>query len=149
MMKRLTACVLTAALAWAGIASGGGDNKKDQEQMQGQWVVESFQDSDPKGGIPPEVLKDLVTVIKDDTLKVTLKDQPLLTLKFKLGADKSPKQVDFTYLDGPDKGKTELGIYKFDGQKLVMAINDPGMDRPAEFATKAGTKISVITLKKK
>jgi uncharacterized protein (TIGR03067 family) len=148
MMKRLIVFVATVVLTY-GSTAGGGDAKKDLDKMQGSWVVKSFLDSDPKGGIPPDILKDMVTVVKDDTLKVTVKDMPVLTLKFKLDPSKSPKAVDFTHLDGPEKGKTELGIYKFDGEKLVMAVNDAGMARPTAFATKEGTKISVITLKKK
>jgi uncharacterized protein (TIGR03067 family) len=148
MTKRLIVFVATVVLVYSSTAIGG-DGKKDQEKLQGSWVVESFLDSDPKGGIPKEILKDMVTAIKDDTLKVTLKDQPIITLKFKLDPSKAPKTVDFTHLDGPEKGKTELGIYKFDGEKLVMAVNDAGMARPEAFATKEGTKISVITLTKK
>jgi uncharacterized protein (TIGR03067 family) len=147
-MKRLIVFVATVVLVYGSTAVGG-DSKKDQEKMQGSWVVESFLDSDPKGGIPKDVLKDLVTVVKDDTLKVTIKDQQVVLMKFKLDPSKSPKAVDFTHLDGPEKGKTELGIYKFDGEKLVMAVNDAGMARPTAFATKEGTKISVITLTKK
>jgi uncharacterized protein (TIGR03067 family) len=140
--------VTAVLLAYVGTA-GGGDSKKDQDQLQGTWLVESFQDSDPKGGIPPNVLPDLSTVIKEDTLKVLFKGEEVYTLKFKLDPSKTPKAVDFTYVDGPEKGKTELGIYKLEGSKLVMAINDAGMARPTAFATKEGTKISVITLKKK
>jgi uncharacterized protein (TIGR03067 family) len=141
--------VVAAVLAYASTATGVGDNKKDQEMMQGTWLIDSFQDSDPKGGIPPDVLKELVVTIKDDSLKVSAKDQVVVHLKFKLDSSKNPKAVDFTHLEGPDKGKTELGIYKFDGQKLIFATNDAEMPRPTAFATKEKTKISVITLKKK
>ena len=153
-MKRAIVCVATVLLAYAGTA-GGGDSKKDLEQMQGIWLVDSFLDSDPKGGIPPEIVKDFQAVFQSDKLTVLLKDKDkikdkeVMSLKFTLDPSKSPKAADFTYLDGPEKGKTELAIYKFEGDKLVMAINDPGLPRPTAFATKDGTKISVITLKRK
>jgi uncharacterized protein (TIGR03067 family) len=154
MMKRAIVFVATVLLAYAGTA-GGGDSKKDQDQMQGIWLVESFLDSDPKGGIPPDIVKDFRALVQGDKLTVLLKDKDkikdkdVMSLKFTLDPSKSLKAVDLTYLDGPEKGKMVLAIYKFDGDKLVMAINDPGLPRPTAFTTKEGTKVFVITLKRK
>ena len=41
--------------------------------------------------------------------------------------------------EGPTKGKTQLGIYEFDGDTVRFCFGSPGKDRPSEFAAKEGS----------
>src|SRR6266850_4319083 len=148
-MKKVMGIVAVAALAFANLA-GGGDAKKDLEMMQGKWTVQSIKESDGKGPTD-DFLKDIEVIVKDDSMKIllTAKKETLDAFKMKLDPTKKPKAVDFTHTEGPDKGKTELGIYKLEGDTLTICVNDFDKERPAAFATKEGTKISVIVMKKK
>src|SRR5438874_1107757 len=142
-MKKVVGIVAVAALVFANLA-GGGDAKKDLDMMQGKWTVQSIKESDGKNP-PDEALKDLEVIVKDDTMKIMLvpKAETLDAFKMKLDPAKKPKAIDFTHTEGPDKGKTELGIYKIEGDTLTVCVNDFDKERPSAFATKEGTKISV------
>ena len=148
-MKKAVGVVAVAALAFANLA-GGGDAKKDLDMIQGKWTVQSIKESDGKNP-PDDFLKDLEVIVKDDTMKIILvpKSETLDAFKLKLDPAKKPKAIDFTHTEGPDKGKTELGIYKLEGDTLTVCVNDFDKERPSAFATKEGTKISVIVMKKK
>ena len=50
--------------------------------------------------------------------------------------------------DGPNKGKTLVGIYEVKGDELKVCHGDPGADRPKEIASKEGSGLSLITLKR-
>jgi uncharacterized protein (TIGR03067 family) len=145
-MRRHLVLVAVVLLAFAGLTSAG-DSKKDLALLQGNWTVESIKESDGKGP-PDDVVKTFLVVIKDDIFTLTDKSGTLAALKMKLDPTKKPKTIDLTHQEGPDKGKTEPGIYKIEGDTLTFAVNDPGMERPTAFETKAKTKISVLVMKK-
>ena len=50
---------------------------------------------------------------------------------------------------GPEdaKGKTAKGVYKLDGEKLVIAVSVPGHDRPKDFEP-APDEVYLFELKK-
>jgi uncharacterized protein (TIGR03067 family) len=67
--------------------------------------------------------------------------------RFELDGTRAPKQI--TVRD--DAGKlTFRGIYSLDGDTLKVCMNGDGSDvrRPEEFATKKGTPLLLIVLKK-
>jgi uncharacterized protein (TIGR03067 family) len=52
---------------------------------------------------------------------------------------KNPKTIDNLHTSGPEKGKTQYGIYKLENDKFtvcVTAAGSPEADRPKEFNTK-------------
>lgn len=70
---------------------------------------------------------------------------------FKLDPGKNPKEIDLTGLDGPQKGKTILGIYKLEGKRLTICVRGVGTEekgRPTEFVTKAGSGLGLIVLER-
>jgi uncharacterized protein (TIGR03067 family) len=141
-MKRALVCVVAVLLASAGRVAG--DDKQDQTKMQGTWHDTSNKDS--------------TVVIKGNTMKLMLGQAVLHDLTFKLDAGKSPRRIDLTIAQGMGKGQRMLGIYKFDGDKLVIAYPLPqftggklvfGQPRPRAFpAMKGGTSFALLTLTK-
>ena len=67
---------------------------------------------------------------------------------FKLDPAAKVKAIDLMLTSGPEKGKTSLGIYAWDGDNLKLCIAKPGSDRPTEFATKTGSEQLLLVLKK-
>ena len=51
----------------------------------------------------------------------------------KLDPSKSPKAIDVTMTEGPNKGAVMLGIYEFDGDTLKVCFDPQGKKRPTEF----------------
>jgi uncharacterized protein (TIGR03067 family) len=59
-----------------------------------------------------------------------------------------PKTFDLKFTDGPEKGNTNLGIYKLNGDTWTLCLATRGKIRPKNFATKPGTGVALETLKR-
>src|SRR5207245_2307265 len=58
------------------------------------------------------------------------------TANVMLDPSKNPKTIDFLMTRGSGNGQKQLGIYKLDGDKLVIALNGVGNEtRPGKFTT--------------
>jgi uncharacterized protein (TIGR03067 family) len=145
-MRQAWAMVAMAALSGVALSAPGGDAQKDLQMLQGTWQIDTIQESDGKIG-SDEKIKAMVFAFSGDTLKLTANGDPVVTYKVKVDPTKNPKAIDLTHQDGPEKGKTEPGIYQADAGKLTLCLNDAGKERPSAFATKSGTKITLVVLK--
>ncbi len=69
-------------------------------------------------------------------------------VSFSVDPTKSPKEIDFTFLDGPHKGEKCLGAYKLKGGSLWVCLADPGTKgaRPLEFSAGTGKGRSLLIL---
>jgi RNA polymerase sigma factor (sigma-70 family) len=56
-----------------------------------------------------------------------------------LDAALTPPILDVTFTDGPEKGRTWLGIYELREETLRLCSTRTGKDRPGEFISKAGS----------
>ena len=86
--------------------------------------------------------------VKDGKYEVT-SGKILDQSTFKLNPAAKPKELDITGIEGPNKGKTFLGIYERDGDTLRICYDLGGKDRPTEFKTKEGTQLFLVTYKRK
>ena len=118
-------------------------DKKELEKFQGRWVLVSAT-IDGKAWEEDEI-KHRSVVFKGEKLTLLYKDKERGTISLKIDPSKSPAQIDATFEDGPRKGETLKGIYKFDGDTLTRCFVGIGKDRPTEFASKpgSGTVLSV------
>jgi uncharacterized protein (TIGR03067 family) len=85
-------------------------------------------------------------VVKDDKYTVTVGkavDQWTINLN-----PATPKEMDITGTDGPNKGKTILAISEQDGDTLRVCYDLGSMGRPTEFKTKDGTQLFLVTYKR-
>src|SRR5262249_49743687 len=86
--------------------------QQELARFDGTWEFVSIE---VEGNAVPndELQKSGYLVIKDG--KFTFKDGDVQAGTFKVLPKFKPKQVDVTFTEGPEKGKTYLGIYELEG----------------------------------
>jgi uncharacterized protein (TIGR03067 family) len=125
------------------VSVGAGQDKagtSDKDKIQGTWKIVSGE----KGGkpLPPEVLKEVKVVFAAD--KVTFSHEGKSSEHaFKLAPAKKPKEIDVEFGD-----KTGTGIYELDGNTLKIAHGELGDPRPKEFASKEGSNVTFMVMKR-
>lgn len=60
----------------------------------------------------------------------------------------TPKSFDLVFTAGPERGNSNLGIYKLDGDRWTICLATRGTTRPARFATRAGSGIALEVLER-
>src|SRR5262249_44818225 len=133
MGQRLLLCALVCTLPAPLLAADPA--KTDRDKLQGTWAVVSAE----RDGKADDALKGHDLTFAGDAFTIKLKDKVLYKGTFKLDPDKKAAAIDFTHTEGEAKGKTWLGIYRLDGDKLIICDNayDLQKGRPTEFTTKA------------
>lgn len=114
--------------------------------MQGEWGCTQMIRDGVK--LPEEVSETRFRDVKDDTVTMSVFEKVIQTGKFKLNPNVTPKQIDVTIGDGPNKDKVVTGIYEFKGDELIINAAQPGKDRPASFDCKEGSGLSLTIWKK-
>jgi uncharacterized protein (TIGR03067 family) len=131
--------VCVAAISSA-ISSQGDGPKDDLAKLKGDWTLVYTEAEGKKR--TPENFKEFRRMITGDTFLVTIEtDEGVHTVggKFKLDPAKSPKTIDVEMTEGPAKGKSFKGIYKFEGDTQVICLAAPDKDRPTKFDSNEGT----------
>jgi len=162
VIKSGAATAILLAAGVAGVCAIGGTRaaptdeqvrtKKDDkateegEKLKGTWVLMTEEDQGRK--LPEEKLQERFRlVIEGDrwTLKET-KGPEKKEWKVRLDATKRPRQGDFTYLFGNNKGKVSFAIYELKGDFLKLCVAEPGEIRPTKFEGKG--KNSLLLFKR-
>src|SRR5262245_27375446 len=109
------ACGMTGALA-----DDKPDLEKEIKKFQGTWTIESS----VAGGqeLPADQLKGFIVIFEGDKHTVKNGDKVIQVGTQKLDPSKSPKAIDVTMTEGPNKGAVMLGIYEFDGDTLKACL---------------------------
>lgn len=124
----------------------GADNPKDTaakkalQQLQGAWTAVTY-DRDGKP-TPAAALQQIKLTIQGNKATLTRDGKPT-TGTYKLDPSQKPHAVDISLLDGPNKGKTALGIYELTGDHLRICLAPPGKPRPKEFKAGPGVILEV------
>jgi uncharacterized protein (TIGR03067 family) len=115
------------------------------KEMDGTWKPASAELAGKPW--PKQVLDSMKLILKDDQYTVEIgdnKDEGTV----KLDPSKSPKTMDITGTNGPNKGKTFLVIYELKGDELRVCYDLSGKSRPTEFATKPDTMLFLVTYRR-
>jgi uncharacterized protein (TIGR03067 family) len=83
--------------------------------------------------LEPSMVKWCKRITRGNVTRVTAGPQEFLNASFSLDATKSPNAIDYLNLSGPNKGKTQLGIFELTGDELRVCVSAPGEPRPGEF----------------
>jgi len=136
---------LTLVLVLAAARHADAADAKDGDAVQGTWLPATAE----LGGKPfPEGVRKTVTLtIRGDQYAVTVGKSPDRGT-VKLDPSASPKALDVTGTEGPNKGKAFPAIYRLDGDTLEICYDLSGKSRPTEFKTTEGTRLFLVTYKR-
>ena len=139
--------VLIAALVWSAAATNPELIQEEKQNLQGTWKV-VFAES--RGEVAPQKEIDGMEIIfAGDTIQVREKGKVQERFKFKLDPTMTPRAIDFTFTEGKKKGRTDRGIYQIEGNNLKICIEEnKDAPRPRDFATKEGSDLSLVVLKR-
>jgi len=123
------------------LADDKADLEKELKKFQGTWTIESSE----TGGmaIPADQLKGFIVTFEGDKHTVKNGDQVIQVGTQKIDPSKSPKTIDVTMSEGPNKGAVILGIYEIDGDTLKACFDTSGKKRPTEFKSPPGSETFV------
>jgi uncharacterized protein (TIGR03067 family) len=136
---------LVAGLAVSAFAAAA-QEKSDKELFQGTWTYESVEINGVKA--QPEVTKQVQVRFVNDEVTIVDNDQVLGKGIQKLYPDKSPKQLEVSYTEGPNKGKTFIGIYKISSDSVTACFSSDDKTAPKDFVTAPGSDTRLVVLKR-
>lgn len=142
---RITCVALSLVLglfASSIFADDKADMEKELKQLQGSWTFESVEAAGNK--LPSEQFKGITVTMDGEKYTVKLGDQVVEAAKQKIDPSKSPKTMDITVTEGPNKGKSYLAIYEINGDTLKVCFDPEGKKRPTEFKGDVGSQTLVV-----
>ncbi|HYV37714.1 MAG TPA: TIGR03067 domain-containing protein [Gemmataceae bacterium] len=146
-MVRCLIALTSLMTALVAIPQGDDASKKDLDAMQGVWKVVELTESGEK--LLEKETEPVEVTILANKMSIHDKGQFREEITLKLDAKAKVKAVDFVYTKGGNTGKTELGIYNLDGDKLTICMNETkGGARPTEFTSTKANGCSVAVLKR-
>jgi uncharacterized protein (TIGR03067 family) len=119
--------------------------KKDPPSLIGEWVPESAVHGGMNDPPPPGTT---ITFTKEG--KCVIKEGPDTerdSMTFTSDPKRDPPEIDINEPLGGMKGRAMKGIYKIDGDTLLLCLSRKG-ERPKEFTSPAGSDSAFITLKR-
>ena len=121
--------------------------KQEMTKLEGEFtMVSGERDGQP---VPDVYIKTGKRESKDGETTITVNGQLFMKAKYTVDPSKKPKTIDYTVTnDGPQKGKTVLGIYEADGDSVKFCFSQPGQERPKDFTAKAGSGQTVSVWKR-
>ena len=109
---------------------GGEDAKKELQKLQGTWVMVSGELGGKKA-VDDHVSRSKI-VYEGDKIQITVPNQTPETIIaeiVKIDPTKNPKEMHFIRKNGPNAGKTLIGIYEFEGDGQYKFAFDPDRSR--------------------
>ena len=119
--------------------------KAELERFAGTWRYESTVVEGQE--VPAEGLRDARLKIQGDTFALT---DPTATYRgtFVVDPTSTPRTIDVTFTEGPEAGKTSLGIYQLDGETYKVCVGLAGRERPKDFEARPGSGHALQVLKR-
>lgn len=144
MFKSFSCIVLCGLLANLALAAEPSPPPAPEaaSELDGSWLpVKAELGGQP---FPAAVLATMKLVLAGDRYTVFVgeaKDEGIVTRL----PDTVPAALDITGVEGPNAGRTIPAIYHARGDTLEVCYNLGGPERPASFATAAGTQQFLVT----
>jgi uncharacterized protein (TIGR03067 family) len=117
--------------------------KKDPPSLVGEWLADSAVIAGKVEAPPPSLT---LTFTKDGKCLVKEDDEDR-EMTFTFDPKKEPAEIDISDPRAGMGTKAEKGIYKIEGDTLIVCIAKSG-DRPKAFASAVGSSNILVTLKR-
>src|SRR5262245_54761916 len=131
-------CCVVGFAATGAMADDKAELEKETKKFQGDWTIESSEAGGRK--IPAEMLNGMIVAYEGDKHTVKAGDKVIQVGTQKIDPSKSPKCIDVTMAEGPNKGAVMFGIYEFDRDALKVCFAPQGKERPTEFKSPPGSQ---------
>jgi RNA polymerase sigma factor (sigma-70 family) len=119
---------------------------EDQQRMQGAWRAITLEHNGDK--FSPEATRKFRLIIKGNTITFN-PDTEKRQATFRLDPTHRPKTIWLTPKGASDAGRRVNGIYDIEEWRLRICVdNDEGKAIPTDFATKAGSGLTLIVLER-
>jgi uncharacterized protein (TIGR03067 family) len=123
-----------------------GEDKASGDNIDGTWLPKAAE----LGGKPwPEQFRKITKLIVEGENYTVMVGNAPDKGTIKLDPSATPKTLDITGTEGPNKGKTILAIYEHDGDALRICYDLSGKSRPGEFKTAPHTQLFLVTYERK
>lgn len=135
-----------SALLVLSLAAAGADEKSELKALAGVWIIEK---AEIDGTDQTALFKDATLTIKEDgayDVEFMGKHDKGIT---KVNPAKSPREIDITGQEGPNKDKTFPAIYEVKDNTLKVCYGLDYKTRPAKFETAKDSQRLLITYKRK
>jgi uncharacterized protein (TIGR03067 family) len=104
--------------------------------LEGEWRFTSLEiDGTP---MPSTMLGSSRLLIDGDRFRTEL-PEGVYDGEFTIDVEADPPHIDIEFVEGPETGSWSYGIYRLDGDDLVLCLGLAGASRPARFATAEGS----------
>lgn len=146
MHYKTTLMIVAVSLLWCVGSSfaadvGGADAQKELQKFHGTWVMVSGEKDGKK--VADEHAGRSKIIYDGNKIQIVVPNQTAETIIadiVKIDPTKSPKEMHFVRRNGPNAGKTIVGIYEFEGDDQYKFAFDPSAVMTLkEFITKEGT----------
>jgi uncharacterized protein (TIGR03067 family) len=134
----LTLFCVVGFTASGSLADDKAEIEKETKKFQGTWTIESSETGGKE--IPADELKGFILTFEGDKHTLKKGDELIQVGIQKIDPSKSPKTIDVTMTEGPNKGMVMLGIYEIDGDTLKVCFDPQGKKRPTEFKSPPGSE---------
>lgn len=143
-MKTLFATLLCFGVCAVLASAGGAD--KGAPKIVGTWAgVSGVADGKKLSGDEFASLKLVVTIKEDGKYSVSVMGNSVEAGTYKVDGAKKPAHIDLQITDGNDKGKTQVGLLKLEGDLLTVAFAKGGSkERPKNFDGGEGIEVTVL-----
>src|SRR5262245_20575305 len=91
--------------------------KKELAKLEGDWKLVAMEVAGKD--VPAEKLTTATVTIHGRNYRLRTGNKQF-DVEIKLDPGKTPKEIDMTFLDGPNKERVGRGIYELDGDKLKI-----------------------------
>jgi uncharacterized protein (TIGR03067 family) len=105
---------------------------REYKGFEGTWRFKSIQALGQD--LPADTFQNARLVCKDRDF-TSVSREGTFRGTFSIEVSRSPKTIDVTFTEGPDKGKTFRGIYVLTGDSYKVCLSPLGHDRPEAFQT--------------
>ena len=145
MKIRITSFLL---LAFATSFLGCSMNKPfwSGHKLEGDWTCTyAVVDGKP---VPDSKVQILRLTLTSKRYTTQMGPETLFDSTYTTDPTKSPKHIEMVGTEGAMRGKSALGIYELDDDKLTICYTMPGNPRPTEFESKLGSGAYLVTWKR-